>query len=290
MKKLYAFATTALMAMTASAQNQPQIANGDFEDWSSSESDTKIYAPDGWNSFETADGGYASMVKAKQVEKSTDVRPGSTGQYSALISARMVNAIIVKVPAQGNLTTGRIHAGAANTSSSSNYNYSDVTTPGKFNCPLGAKPDSVAFWVKFVPGAANLEAKFSAIIHDNYNYISYGVENAKDTVNPQHLVAEAVKMIPDNGGEWVRYCIPFEYTGPATEPDFIQVNFSTNGVPGKGTATDKLYVDDIELIYKPTEKEDDNPTSGVKGDINGDGKVTINDITDLIEMYLNSDN
>lgn len=288
MKTIYTLTVALLMACAAWAQEKPQILNGDFEEWAEADAQLK-YAPDAWNSFEFADGPMASMVKAKQVEKSTDVRPGSTGKYSAKVFSRTIKVLFVSVAAQGNLTTGRIYAGAANTSSSDNYNYSDVERPGEYSCQLGAKPDSIAFWTKFVPGQAGLEAKFSAIIHDRYNYISYGVENPKDTENPQHVVSEAVQFIPATNGEWVRYCLPFNYEGPATDPEFILINVSTNGIPGKGTGNDVIYIDDIELIYNPTGEggEGDNPTSGVKGDVNGDGIVTIDDITELINLYLN---
>ena len=46
--------------------------------------------------------------------------------------------------------------------------------------------------------------------------------------------------------------MPFDTTGyKATDPAYIMVNFATNSYPGKGTAGDSLYVDDVELIYNP---------------------------------------
>jgi hypothetical protein len=243
-------------ALIANAQENPQIANGDFEDWSTVAATN--HAPAGWNSFETADGSFASLVKYQQVEQSSDVRPGSAGTSSARIYARAVKVFgSVVATAQGNLTTGRISAGAMTANDSKNHNYSDVSSED-FSSKLGAMPDSIVFWAKFNPGDDKYKARFSAYIHDTYNYVTYSTAEAQaaDTENASHLVAKAELNIAsekdaDGKAKWVRYSVPFSTEGcTATSPDYILVNFSTSSVPGEGNEADELFIDDVELVYK----------------------------------------
>ncbi len=236
----------------AFAQNKPQITNGDFEDWSNATESN--LAPNGWNSFETATGSAAAFVtSAHQVTQSDDVRPGSTGKSSAKLNSRNV---FWSINAQGNLTTGRINAGAYSATDKENYNFSDITDDN-YCCKLGVMPDSIVFWAKFVPGNDSYEARVAAIVHDSYNYKTLSTDeyDATDTENAAHAVAKAVlnfKTEKDGDGKakWVRYSIPFSTEGcTATSPDYIIVNFATNSVPGGGGKSDYLYIDDVELVY-----------------------------------------
>lgn len=234
------------MACGAMAQtDKPQIPNGDFESWTKYSSSNN--APDYWNSFQTAEGGYASMAKAQQIDKSSNVRPGSTGKNSCVIWCRA----IIGIPAQGNMTTGCINAGSMNAADVKNYNFDKVSDESK-SMKFTGRPDSIVFWTRFVPKKVIADAptaKFSAIIHDNYQYIAYGLDANDTEVNKSHVVAKAVHQIESKNGEWQRISIPFEYTGNGVDAEYIMLNFSTNAIPGKGTAGDSLYVDDIEVIY-----------------------------------------
>ena len=263
--KSLTFGDVAAMSGTASSQltgtpvrkTTPQIQNGNFETWTYDGSNL----PNNWNSFQTADGKWASAgysSKDRQVARSTDKRPGSKGSYSCRIWAREINAIIIKATAQGNLTTGRVHAGSTTAASENNYNYSDrdgYTTNNNVKNPCAmsftGKPDSIVVWAKFIP-AKNLSdypnAKFSAVIHDDHDYISYGLSSSDNATNKGYVVASAVKLIDKNGGRWQRISLPFAYTSNKNAR-YIQLNASTNSYPGKGTKGDELYIDDIEVIY-----------------------------------------
>lgn len=252
MKKIFTLIMLALPCVTF-AQNKPQIPNGDFEDWSNvTDANT---APNGWNSFETATGGDAAafVTSAHQVSQSDDVRPGSTGKSSAKLNSRNVFFLI---NAQGNLTTGRIYAGAYQAADKENYNFSDITDDN-YCCKLGVMPDSIVFWAKFVPEKDSYEARMAAIVHDSYNYKTLGTDkfDAEDTENASHAVAKAVinfktEKDADGNAKWVRYSIPFSTEGcTATSPDYIIVNFATNSYPGGGGKKDYLYIDDVELVY-----------------------------------------
>lgn len=258
MKKsvLFLMSAALLLGSNVMADDQPQVPNGDFESWTFDGENL----PDNWNSFQTATGTWASMGYSssnRQVKRSTDVRPGSTGQYSCSIWSRNVVIAI----AQGNLTTGRVHAGSTSAANAANYNYTDregaASANGKAGVPCAmsftGKPSAVKVWVKYVQGGTGYgeynKAKFSAIIHSDADYISYGLPSNDTPENKALVVASAVKEIEYNGGKWVELTIPFEYTNNDVEPAYIQINASTNAYPGKGKAGDYLYIDDIEMVY-----------------------------------------
>ncbi|MBQ2217425.1 MAG: hypothetical protein II418_00675, partial [Firmicutes bacterium] len=97
-------------------------------------------------------------------------------------------------------------------------------------------------------------AKIQAILHTNKDYISGYYQNSPAS----QKVAEASDMtITTTYNSWKRLSIPYKYN-LTSNPSFILVNISTNAFPGGGNAdqgskggnnADKLYVDDIEMIY-----------------------------------------
>lgn len=257
-KNVLLLMTFALMsAINVLAQGQ-QIPNGDFETWTYDGDNL----PNNWNSFRTADGSMASLAGNSQVKKSTDTRPGSKGSYSCVIWARSVLGVV----AQGNLTSGRVHAGNMIATNKANYNYTDrdgSTTKGGITNPCAmkftGKPKAIKVWVKYKP-SGNIDdydeyatAKFSAIIHSDADYISYGLPTYDTPANKALVVASAVKEIDNIGGVWEQITIPFEYTNNGAEPAYIQINASTNAYPGKGLAKDSLWIDDIQLLYESPE-------------------------------------
>ena len=251
MRKIIALlAAAVLLSGAAQAQNRPQINNGDFETWTFD----GVNLPNYFNSFQTADGtwsGTAYSSSNRQVQRSSDTRPGSTGSFSCSIWSRKVWG----VNAQGNLTTGRVHAGGTSATSNKNYNYSDRdgsnTRNGFTNpcaMPFTGKPDSLVVWVKFVPNGTDSKhpyAKVTATIHDDFDYID-GYENT----SPQsHVVATAINMTIARTDSWKRLSIPFRYTNNGAQPRYILLSAATNAYPGGGNENDYLYLDDITLVY-----------------------------------------
>lgn len=243
-----------LLISSLAISAQTQVANGDFETWTYDD----VNLPNNWNSFQTASGQYASMgysANNRQVRQSVEVRPGSEGQHSVVIWARSV----VGVVAQGNLTSGRVNAGSMSATAVANYNWSDrngSTTVGEVTNPCAMKftgrPDSVVVWTKFVPAGMLADApyaKFSAIVHGDYDYISYGLASNDTEENKAQVVAMVERNIESLAGQWQRISMPFVYTQNEVTPAYVIVNFSTNAYPGKGTKNDSLYVDDIQMIY-----------------------------------------
>lgn len=240
------------VTIAMNAQDNPQITNGDFEDWSSVNDNN--HAPNSWNSFETAEGTWASTVKAQQVTQSDDVRPGSTGKSSAKIYSRAVKLFGTTIAvAQGNLTTGCINAGSTTATAKENYNFSktnDATKSMRFT----GKPTAMKVWVKLVQQKVDEKyptARISAVIHDAHDYITYGLESNDTEANKSYVVAKGEQNFTSNGGEWQQIIVPFDYDSYTNDdPQYIIINFSTNSYPGKGNEGDELYVDDIEMVYE----------------------------------------
>ena len=255
MRKTFALlAAAVLLSGAAQAQNRPQITNGDFETWTFDGANLPNY----FNSFQTADGLFSGLAYDKnnrQVKRSTDKRPGSPGSYSCSIWSRKVSGVV----AQGNLTTGRVHAAAMSATGKNNYNYSDRdgsnTNNGVNNpcaMPFTGKPDSLVVWVKFAPNGTDSShpyAKVTATIHDDFDY----VDGYQNTSPQSHVVATAVDMtIAKTNGKWKRLSIPFIYTNNGAQPKYILLSAATNAYPGGGHENDYLYLDDITLVYKQT--------------------------------------
>ena len=255
MRKTFAiFAAAVLLSGAAQAQNHPQITNGDFETWTFDGANLPNY----FNSFQTADGLFSGLAYDKnnrQVKRSTDKRPGSPGSYSCSIWSRKVSGVV----AQGNLTTGRVHAAAMSATGKNNYNYSDRDGSNTGNgfknpcaMPFTGKPDSLVVWVKFAPSGTDSShpyAKVTATIHSDFDYI----DGYAQTSDSKYVVATAINMtIAKTNGQWKRLSIPFKYTNNGAQPKYILLSAATNAYPGGGNENDYLYLDDITLVYKQT--------------------------------------
>ena len=215
---------------------QSNLSNSGFEQWDNLGAASE--EPANWNSFKTGTGSY-TWAASQQLKRSTSVRPGSSGSYSAVMWSKSVLGII----ANGCLTTGQVNMGNAAPANSSNYNITQ-TGNSSFNQTFTASPDSLVVWVRFHPVNSGSNARFHAIIHD-----VYGVRDPIDGGSTPHIRAEATLNFPGTSGSWVRKSVPFVYSGPTISPNYMLVTFTTNQTPGQGGANDSLYVDDIEMIY-----------------------------------------
>ena len=223
-----------------SAEAVEQLVNGGFEQW---EGTGKEVEPVQWNSYMsgTGEGIAYTAGRAQQVAPSDDVRPGSEGVRSVCIYARSVMGVV----ANGNLTTGQVHMGSATASNTeANYNFTQLNH-ADFHQRLTVKPDSIRFWAKFVCPDAKQYARMSAIVHD-----AYPVKDPSVQDDLPHIVTKASLDFQTSKGEWVCYTVPFENVHSDLSPEYILITFTTNREPGKGSKSDKLYVDDVSLMYK----------------------------------------
>ena len=229
--------------------NNYALPNGGFEGaWTNNE-------PAGWHSFGTATGPFSGFVKGntEQFVQSNEVRPGSNGQHSAVLSSKT----IFGVNANGNCTNGQIYAGSMTAADATgNYNFSDPDSA--FNTPFHGRPDSIVFWAKYIPGDRNAsnaanQARLNAVITTDARYQDPEDDPAK--YNDVRLAAGFVNYSATSDLGWQRIAVPFVYDPENLhkEPAYILTTFTTNMVPGGGTGTsnqpDKVYLDDAELIY-----------------------------------------
>ncbi len=252
--------TSSQSSVTATQPSKPQVTNGDFETWTLDGDNL----PNNWNSFQTFQNGGSGLAKIalaqgysssdRQVQKSTDKRPGTSGSYSCRIWARSIAGLAT---AQGNLTTGRIYASNTKATGTGNYNYTDqdgsMTINSKsnpFHMDFTGRPDTMSIWVKFIPAGTDSNhpyAKVEAILHDKVDYKSG--YNSSDCTGGTHHIGEASKStLSSTGSSWTNLRLPFVYDY-STTPSFILISLATNAYPGGGTANDEMYIDDIEMIY-----------------------------------------
>lgn len=220
-----------------------QMPNQSFEAWHTS---TDSYVePNGWHSFESATGEFASLA-GHHIEKSSDAHSGEA-------SARIYSTSIIGIVANGTMTTGRMNAGSMTASDKTNNAYLDISKTevdgngDPFYIPLYSRPDSVAVWVKFKQGKATPDhpyATISAVITDGTYY-----QDPEDKAYTNVVAKAHNNNITTTGDKWVRISAPFVYTDNAVEPQAVLITISTNADAGKGSANDEVLVDDIELVY-----------------------------------------
>ncbi len=220
---------------------QIQLPNAGFEEW---ENTGKNREPLGWNSFTSASGsGLAySAGRTKQIFESNDVRPGSSGKKSIVIVSRSILGRIVN----GTITTGQLNLGSINPQSSENFCITRSTN-NAFHQSFTGLPDSIVFWTKFCSNDTINQAFMKLIIHEHSD-VADTLKAEKSPHSP--IIAQASAYINNTNGQWRQISIPLEYYNIHKKPAFILLIFTTNEIPGRGTNSDSLFLDDIQFIYR----------------------------------------
>ncbi len=230
---------------TKSSTYGEQVGNSDFELWDNESNESA--EPQNWNGFMTAGGSLAGTAAGQCMESTTEVRPG------AVVGSKGVYLYSYKVfgvNANGNLTVGKINAGAMSAADQANHN-ATIQNNEAFSETMTSRPDSITAWVKLMTNDVN--ARLSAIIHDDFSF-----QDPSRDEDMQHVVGEAklnYARVNDESGNatWQRLSVPFDYATYASlglDPKYILITFTTNATPGGSAA--QVYVDDMALIYKPT--------------------------------------
>ena len=274
MKKLILSIFASVMMCSTSFAVQPeltdlpfayggQLKNSTFEGAWTNYSNSEP-ADNSWHSFGSATnaGGLTTVaISTAQSGASSDVRPGSTGTQSGMTRSRSV----IIATANGNLTTGRIHAGSTTAANlTGNYNRT-VRNDENFATPFTSKPDSISVWVKLTTNNDNNHARMSVLLHDG----STDCQDAPSREADRNSIAGFAEARFNRVGGWKRLSVPFQYdqytsfsnfsnsSGSQTytitpkDPEYILVTFSTNERAGSGTTSDVLLIDDILMIYNP---------------------------------------
>ena len=225
-----------------------QLPNGDMEAWN-----TSINEPNHWHGFMTAYGSLAGTSQSlAKLSQSTDIHSGSTGTYSAVMTAGSILGVV----ANGTMTNGRLKAGSMSATSYDNHAHMCVdsmqTDPNgdRFYMPLYAKPDKFNVWLKYTQGTTNANYKASVSVK-TFDGSYYQEPSGTTYTNLSGSIVGG--QIP--AGDWTFYSFPFDYDSYAANnaaSNAIFVTFSTNGTPGSGSKNDAVYVDEMELVYLGT--------------------------------------
>lgn len=223
-----------------------QIPNSGFEDFHTA---GKADEPNHWHSFQSATGSLASMVTGNvHLTKSTDVRPGTSGETSVKLVPVEMKIVFVKIWANGTMTTGRMIAGSTSAKDPKNHAETDISNTDKdangdpFYTLMDGRPDAVKVWAKTKVESGN--ATISAVITDG----TYYQDPEDKTYN--NVFSKAQSAI-NTSEQWQEIVVPFKEQGNNVEPKAILVTISTNGTPGTGASGDYIIVDDLSLVYNP---------------------------------------
>jgi len=240
-----------------------QLPNSGFEEWymdSGGTNGSSGLCPVGFNSYHSA---YCStgllgtcQGVTQRCERVTDTRPGSEGEYSL----RIFSNSVIGVRANGNVTTGRIYMGSMTANNAANYNYADYTlTPPKFIQEITGTPDSLRFWVKYLPGRTG---NTNTTDQGRIRVYIHGTGECRDApqypsgmTETQLYYGKAMKNFYKEDGDWQSYTVPFEYTGTNIQRNeegnyYVLLSMTTNAAPGGGAnSADQVWFDDIEFIY-----------------------------------------
>lgn len=230
----------ALLTTLPSSGQDFQLPNGGFEQWSGTSLDAE---PSHWSTFSSADGSYASLASANHHYRRSGGRPGTAGSHFLTLYTKS----ILGIKANGNMTTGRIHAGAMSASSPNNYNYTQRTNPAHA-CPFTATPDSMYLWVSYYAASATDSASVTCYLHGDSDF-----RDPNDWYTPSLYCGRAqVRFARTTASSsaygWQQLRVPFRYDGQSA-PLYALVSLTTNKTPGAGAANDSLSIDDIELVY-----------------------------------------
>ena len=149
------------------------------------------------------------------------------------------------------MTTGRLNAGSmfpTNTANCSKMDLSNTDTDANddpFYTIMHGRPDAITVWMKFSQGTANANhpyASFSAIITDGTYY-----QDPEDK-NYTNKLATAKNTTITTGG-WRELTIPVSYIDESVDGKGLLITISTNATPGQGSDGDKVWVDDIAMVY-----------------------------------------
>lgn len=236
-----------------------QIPNGDMESWSTSNDIVFPYAAGASPFWLTGNEGGA-MAGATLTQSSTDVRPGSTGQYSAHLKSQFASVMGIGKFAAGNLFVGTFSMSGMN---------GTVSFGRDFN--FTAKPKSLSFWMKHNEGTINQNEGTPAeatgtdkasmyVLITNWD-APYAVNTADqstfftmaDLATMEGVIGYGYLEKRESATEWAEYTLDITYREDmkSVKPKKLVVSFTPSGFGDyfTGSTESWMYVDDIVLNY-----------------------------------------
>lgn len=236
-----------------------QIPNGDMESWSTSNDIVFPYAAGASPFWLTGNEGGA-MAGATLTQSSTDVRPGTTGQYSAYLKSQFASVMGIGKFAAGNLFVGTFSMSGMN---------GTVSFGRDFN--FTAKPKSLSFWMKHNEGTINQNSGTPAeatgtdkasmyVLITNWD-APYAVNTADtstfftmaDFATMEGVIGYGYLEKRESATEWAEYTLDITYREDMKDvkPKKLVVSFTPSGFGDyfTGSTDSWMYVDDIVLNY-----------------------------------------
>lgn len=233
MKRFYAIAIL-LLASATLLRAQTQLVNSNFELWDNIAATNA--EPQEWNSNKTGSG-FASLGPQTCFAEATIVHGGTYSVKLRTVSSGFGSNV------NGVVTCGRVNA--PSTTPSAGYNDTQQAN-APYNMPFTGRPDSVAFWAYYVPGAGD-SARVSIMLHSAYDQRD---PTSNDPNGATNVIGSAMKNFRSTASTWVRISVPFVYTSGST-PAYCLATLTASKVPGGGSTSTLLYVDDLVMIYNP---------------------------------------
>lgn len=261
---------------TVTTEGEAQLPNADMESWCTIKDIIYPYAEDEepfWGSGNVG----AAVAGATLTDKSTDIRPGSSGTYSARLESLFANVAGLGKFAAGNIYTGT-YVKNVGTNGIITFGRPFTLRPTalrlwmKYNCgaidkikgqPAGANialgdPDigsiyvALGTWTKEEYGTTEEKGEVktygtdsSPVCIDTRNEATFFDRHSKDVVGYGELLMDY------STPEWTQVTIPIEYVATDRRPTHIIVvcSGSRYGDYFTGSTQSLMYVDDVELIY-----------------------------------------
>ena len=250
------------------------MQNGGFEEWATIRKIVCPYLSEDAAYWGTGNPG-AATVGATVTDKSTDIRPGSSGKYSARLESIFANVAGIGKFAAGNLFLGK-YVGTVGTNGIVGFGR-------QFN----ARPTALRLWMKYncgnVDRIGSLPSGSTLKIGDpdtgsiyialgTWSAAEYGVDadgvvqgtvdspviidtrdraTFFDSSSPA-VVAYGELMLNESVSEWTQITIPLNYTTTSVVPTNIIIVCSASrlGDYFTGSTESVMLLDDMELLYE----------------------------------------
>jgi len=217
---------------TTSIGAQTQIPNGDLEDW------MLISGTGNFRNYEEPTGGWSSGNGAIHIAMNTDpLTTKVTDAVSGMYAAKLTSGKIFNLLASGSLFTGTF-----------SLNISNPESSAKRGIPFTDRPLRFKGWYKYQSVDGDSGTLYATL--------------SKWDGSKRVVIGEARRMQYTSLENWTEFDLEFAYLSGDT-PDTIAVVFasSANGANLVGSVGSTMYVDNLSLVYSPTNVNDADVTS-----------------------------
>lgn len=251
---------------TVTTDNIFALPNAGFEDWFTDEGIVRPYAEDGTPFWGSGNDG-AAMASTTLTEPTTDIRPGSEGQYAASLQSKKAALMGIGKFAAGNIFLGEF-GGLVGLDGLVN-----------FGRPSTARPVALHGWVKYncgiidelgrVPAARPNLAKGDSdegqimIAVGNWTAEEYGgsadcpvVVNTKDEStyfdkSGKNVIGVGEMILTESTDGWIEFTLPLDYRSTNEVPTHMIIVFTGSrfGDYFTGSTQSLMLVDDLTLLY-----------------------------------------